>query len=521
MSAEYDFVIIGGGTNGLCAAAYLGKNGFTTMTFELADEVGGCAVTREITLPGFKHDIFATSLNLFKAGPIREDLNLDRYGFRETLPDPVTAHPFLDGRAIFIYKDIKKTTSSIEAFSKKDAKRFMEIYKLYSDSKDLLLGGLYSPPPQLSTMLALMEQSEEGLEFLRLSFMSIRDFLDENFESDEVKAWLSVWGSNHVPFAPEDSGSTLFLIVFLGILQDFGCGVPIGGMKSLTESITNFVRDHGGVIRTKSRVSKIDIREGRAEGVLLESGEHIRAKYGVVASVEPRTLFLNLVGEDHLDQSFARKVRNFKFSKVSQVMIHAALDEWLDYTPEEVRRAGIVQIGPSLESVSRAYNQCINGVPPDEPFMTMDNVTVYDSTRAPAGKHIMWNFVRAPAMLKGGSWEDVKEKFADRCLEILSEYAPNVNRIFLKRVTLSPSDLEAMNPNIVYGDPSVGKATLDQALALRPFAGWSQYRTPIKGLYMCGSYTHPGGGVSGAAAHNAVTVILDDLKQKVVEDTTT
>lgn len=512
MTAEYDFVVIGGGINGLSAAAYLGRRGFSTILLERGGELGGCAITRELTLPGFKHDVFATSLNLFKAGPLREDLELDRYGFREALPDPVTAHPFPAGEAIYMYRDHEKTLRSIERFSRRDAKSFAELYSMYRASRDVLLGGLFSPPLPLSTMASLLEESEEGLEFLRLSFLSIRDFLDERFESEEVKAWLAVWGSNHVPYSPEDAGSTLFLIVFMGILQEFGCGVPIGGIKSLIDAIARYVVDHRGEVRVNAPVKRIEVRNERAEGVVLESGERVKARYGVLATVEPKTLFLKMIGEDHLDSSFIKKVRNFKFSNVSQVMIHAALDAWLDYRPSDVSRAGIVQVGPTLESVSRSYNQCVNGHLPDEPFMTIDNVTCYDDSRAP-GKHVLWCFVRSPARLKAGRWVDVKEEFADRCLDVLTQYAPNAKSIILKRVVLAPDDQEGINPNIVNADPGVGKATLDQSMSLRPFAGWSSYRTPIKGLYMCGSYTHPGGGVSGASGYNAVRIVLEDIEK--------
>jgi phytoene dehydrogenase-like protein len=192
-------------------------------------------------------------------------------------------------------------------------------------------------------------------------------------------------------------------------------------------------------------------------------------------------------------------------------MIHAALDAWLDYKAEPTRMAGIVQIGDSLNQVSKAFNDCVIGQMPAEPFMTIDNTTNYDSTRAPKGKHTLWNFVRAPALIHGHEWtSEEKEDYADRCLERLSEYAPNAKRIVLKRVVLSPQDIERMNPNLVNGDPGVGSATMDQSLALRPFPSWAQYRTPIKKLYMCSSATHPGGGVSGLAGHNAAMVAIQD-----------
>jgi phytoene dehydrogenase-like protein len=176
----YDFIVIGGGVNGLTAASYLAKRGFSVILLERSDELGGCAITRELTIPGFKHDVMATSLNIFKAGPVKDDLELERFGFREALPDPVTAHPLPDGRALYIYRDIGKTLKSVEVFSKRDAKRLGEVLEMFRESSELLLGGMLGPPAPLSAMASLLEESEEGLEFPRLTFLSARDFLDEN-----------------------------------------------------------------------------------------------------------------------------------------------------------------------------------------------------------------------------------------------------------------------------------------------------------------------------------------------------
>ncbi|MEM3096804.1 MAG: NAD(P)/FAD-dependent oxidoreductase [Nitrososphaerota archaeon] len=513
---SFDFAVVGGGVNGLTSAAYLVRRGFSVILLERSSELGGCAITREITLPGFKHDVMATSLNILKAGPVKEDLELERYGFREALPDPVTAHTFPDGRAIYIYRNIERTLKSVEAFSKRDAKRLGEVLKMFEENSGILLGGLLAPPQPLSALASLLEESEDGLELLRLSFLSARDFMDENFESEEVKAWLSVWVSNHVPYSPEDAGTTLFLLVFLGILQFRGCGVPVGGMASLVSALADSFKAFGGVVWTGSEVTRILVRDGRAVGVQLSGGGRIEVRRGVLASAEPKSLFLNLVGEDNLDSSFIQKVRRFKFSTVSQVMIHAALNGWLSYRQEDVRRAGIVQIGPSIESVSRAYNQCLNSILPDEPFMTIDNTTLYDQSRAPPGKHTLWNFVRTPARLRGTKWEDVKEGFGDRCIDTLEVYAPGVKGLILKRVVLSPADLEFINPNIINADPGIGKASLDQSLYLRPFPGYASYRTPIRGLYMCGAYTHPGGGVSGIPGRNAALTAIADVEKGVI-----
>jgi phytoene dehydrogenase-like protein len=513
----YDFIVVGGGTNGLTAASYLAKSGYNILVLEKQKMVGGGAVTREITLPGFKHDVLATSINVLKAGPIVEDLELEKYGYKEINPEPTAGTPFKDKQGIIIYKDPEKTYRTVERYSKKDAKKLKEIYEFYLNGKETLLSGLYAPPLPFGTLMALLEESEEGLEFLRLLSMTARDYLDENFESEEVKAFLSLWACNHVPYAPEDSGSVPLILAFYGLLQEKGCGIPIGGIVNLTNAFVRCIEDHGGVVKTGAEVRQILVRDERVTGVKLKSGEEIGVKRGVLSNVEPKTLFLELVGEDRLDTSFVKKVKRFRYSGVTEVMIHAALSQWMDYSPRDMRKAGIVQIGPSMRYISEAYNQCYNGIPPTKPFMTIDNTTLYDQTRAPKGKHILWAFVRAPAHLREGKWRDVKEEFADRSIDVISEYAPNIKKIILKRAVYSADDIQRINSNLVGGDPGIGSATPDQSNALRPFTSWSRYKTPIKGLYMCSSSTYPGAGVSGAPGHNAVKVVTEDINSGALD----
>jgi phytoene dehydrogenase-like protein len=510
-----DFIIIGGGINGLTAAAYLGKEGYSTLVLEQSGEIGGGAITREITLPGFKHDVFATSINIWRASSIEQELELEKYGYKDVNPDPVASTPFKKtGKAISIYRDLNLTLKSISQFSEKDSRKFAEVYNFYLESRDILLGSLASAPVPLSSMMTALESSDSGMDFLQFSYMSARDWLEENFESEEMRAFLALWGSNHVPLAPEDAGNAILVLVFIGLLQERGAGVPVGGMATLANALRSYVESHAGRIITSEQVNQIHVKNGYAYRVSTNTGSSFEAKKGIIASVEPKRLFLELVQSSDLDRDFVRKVRCFRFSKVTQVMIHAALDSWLDYNPEEIRKSGLVQIGESLNEISRAYNDCVNGVPPETPFMTIDNTTCYDETRAPKGKHVMWNFARAPVFINGKSWNnDQKEKFADRCLDRLSEYAPNAKDIVLKRVVLSPQDIESLNSNLVYGDPGGGKSTSDQSLALRPFPGWSEYRTPIKGLYMCSPANHPGGGISGLSGHNAALAAMKDTSK--------
>jgi len=510
-----DFIVIGAGTNGLAAAAYLGNEGYSALVLERLPYIGGGAITQELTLPGFKHDVFATSINIWRASSIQQDLELEKYGYRDVNPDPVASTPFRNGKgAISIYRDLNLTLKSISQFSEKDAEKFRAIYDFYLESREILLGSLASAPVPFSTMMNALEGSDTGLDFLQFSYMSARDWLEENFESEEMRAFLALWGSNHVPLSPEDSGSAILVLIFAGLLQDRGAGVPIGGMATVAQALGKCVTAQDGTILASEAVDQILVKDGRASGVRTKRGKEFHAKLGVLASTELKSLFSELVPESALDKTFLKKVKSFRYSRVTQVMIHAALDGWLDYDPPEVRRSGLVQIGETLDEISRAYNDCTTGRPPREPFMTIDNTTGYDITRAPPGKHILWNFVRAPVFVGGKPWtEDQKERFADACIDRLSAYAPNANKIVMKRAVLTPQDIERLNPNLVWGDPNGGKGTSDQALALRPFPNWAEYRTPIVGLYMCSPANHPGGGVSGLSGHNAAMAAIEDAKQ--------
>ena len=509
---EFDAIVVGGGTNGLCAAAYLSRRSLRVLLLERMERLGGAAITEEATLPGFRHDLLATSLNLWRVGDIAEELELSRYGYREALPDPVAASPFPGGRTVTIHRDLERTVRSIERFSSHDARRFREVYEYYRTIREFVIPSLYAAPASLASSMAVLEGSPEGLEFLQFTYRSTRDWVEETFESEEVRAFFTLWSSNHLPLSPETAGSALVSLLFVGILQEKGCAVPLGGIRALPDALRRYVEAHGGTVRLRAPVATIRVREGRATGVRLADGEEFSARHGIVANVEPRHLFLDLVGSELLPPDFVAAVRKFRYSRVAQVMVHAALSGPPGFDRDELQNAGIVQLGDSLDEVSGAFSQCVRGIPPDRPFLTVDNTSGYDPSRAPPGQHTLWCFARAPVYPGGAPWTPSDlDAFADRCLARIEEHAPGLSRRIRARLLLSPQDIERINPNIVNGDPGGGAATVDQLLQLRPFPGWSRYRTPLKGLYMCGPATHPGGGISGASGHNAAHALLEDL----------
>lgn len=515
MATEYDFIVIGGGINGLTCASYLLREGYSVILVEKKNYLGGCAVSDEITLPGYKHDVLATSINIWRLGPVENELELKKYGYNDITPEIVASTPFQKGKAITIYRDEKRTSDTISQFSKKDATKYLDIYNYYKRVSEIIEEGFSSSPMKYSDMMSLLEDSDEGMEFLRTSFMSSRNWLNENFESEEAKAFFSIWGSNHASLSPEDAGSALTALTFVGLLQQKGGGIPIGGMQTLTKSLNNYITKHNGILILGDPVTEIEVSEGRATGVRLLSGKHLNAKLGVMANVGPKSLFGELVPASKLSEGFMKKVKNFRYSAVTQVMIHAAMNKPLEFKNEETGYAGLVQIGETLDEVSESFNQCIRGLVPEKPFMTLNNYTKYDKSRTPEGGHILWNFVRAPARIKGRDWTDEdKHRFAELSLDLLGQYTNNFRGSILKMKVMSPQDIEAFNPNLVNGDPVLGEPTIDQMLSLRPFGGFSRYSSEIPNLYMCSAATHPGGGVSGLPGRNAALQAIEDLKSQ-------
>jgi phytoene dehydrogenase-like protein len=513
MAADYDFIVIGGGTNGLTCASYLLREGYSVILVEKNNYLGGCAVSDEITLPGYKHDVLATSINIWRLGPVETELELKKYGYHDITPEVVASTPFRNGKAITIYRDEKRTADTISKFSKSDAKKYLDTYDYYKNASEIIEEGFSSSPMKYSEMMSLLEDSEDGMEFLRISFMSARDWLNENFESEEVKAFFSIWGSNHAPLSPEDAGSALTALTFVGLLQQKGGGIPIGGMQTLTKALATYITKHNGTFILGDPVTEIEIHDARATGVKLQSGRYLNAKLGIMSNVEPKALFNKLIPASKLSEGFMKKVKNFRYSSVTQVMIHAAMKKPLMFKPEETGNAGLVQIGETLDEVSQSFNQCVRGIIPEKPFMTLNNYTKYDKTRTPDGGHILWNFVRAPAKINGRGWnEEDKHKFAELSFDVLEQYASNVRESVLKMKVMSPQDIEAYNTNLVNGDPVLGQPSIDQMLSLRPFVGFSRYASEISNLYMCSAATHPGGGVSGLPGRNSALQAIENLK---------
>jgi phytoene dehydrogenase-like protein len=534
MAQRFDAVIVGAGHNGLVTACYLGRAGLRVCVLEKRHIVGGACVTEEV-YPGFKYSVAAYLSSLLQQKVIR-DLELEKFGYVVYPKDPAFFSPFPDGRHLIMYPNMENTCGEIRKFSPRDA----EVYPKYEEYMDRLAHFveplLLETPPDLGgrsvdDILALlrlgnrirkMPRSElEG--HIRIFGQSVKDFLDRWFESDQLKVALATDGVIGTNAGPRSPGTAYILMhhVMGGVGGVRGLwGFVKGGMGGVTQALAASAIRHGVQIRTEAPVSGVKLQNGRTTGVVLSNGEEVEGAI-VASGVDPKLTFLKLVGEQHLSPDFAAAVKAIRIDGVS-MKINLALDglpnfQCIPGTTVGPQHKATIHICPSIEYMEKAYDESKYGRPSASPMLEMTIPTTYDSTLAPAGKHVMNIFLQyAPYSLStdiGPNWHAIKESYADRVMDLIEEYAPRFKNLVLHRQVLSPLDLEEQF-GLTRGNIFHGEMTLDQLFWMRPVPGWARYRTPIQGLYLCASGTHPGGGVMGAPGHNAAREILRDLRAR-------
>ena len=526
MTKTYDVVIVGAGHNGLVASTYLARAGLRVLVVERRPVVGGACVTEE-TWPGFKVSTAAYVVSLFRPEIVR-DLELDRHGL-EVLPrDPSSFTPFPDGRSLLLGSDAASNQSEIAKFSVRDAAAFPRyeaaMERVAAFVRPLLL---QTPPDPWSGRLRdLWQLSQLAWRFSRLgrdgpTALAIltgaaRTTLDQWFESEQLKVTLATDAIIGAMASPSMPGTAYVLLHHVmgechGVRGAWG--YVRGGMGGITLALASAARSQGVEVRVNAPVARILVSDARTNGVVLEDGTEIRAPR-VVSNADAATTMLKLIDPSELPPEIAAAVKAIDYSSPS-LKINVALSSLPDFTAMPGTRPGAhhrgtIHISPTLDYIERAYDDAKYGRPSQSPILECTIPSVVDPTVAPRGCHLMSIFVQyAPTALSGRSWDEVKEPFADRCFEVLEEYAPNWRRAVIDRQVLSPLDFER-EFGLTGGNIFQGAMTLGQLFFLRPLPGFAQYRTPIRGLYMCGAATHPGGGVMGACGHNAAREILRD-----------
>jgi len=527
----FDAVVVGGGHNGLTAAAYLSRAGLSTLVLERREIVGGACVTEEIA-PGCRASTTSYIASMLRPEVIR-DLQLARHGLEMVACEPGLQTPFRDGDILPWWTDHDRAVIEIARFSRRDAETFDRVDRQLKKLAAYLQPLFLEEPPnvhargtrRLTEAWRVLKRfrratGEDVTGLVELMTSSLGEFLDHRFESEKVKMMIlagNVYGMHAPPYRPGTAFGLLFHLLSGGEEEVQGFyGHVIGGMGSIARAMARAARSHGAEIRTSSPVARIDVRNGGAVGAILEDGTEIRARV-VLSNADPKRTFLGLLDESELPEGFRSRVEGIKMdgpcAKVNFVLSEEPRVNGMPADADPNRRS-LFTLVPTLEKAQRIYDQHQWGEIPDELWVDCVVASNVDPTLAPEGKHVMTAFVQyVPYELREGTWDRRRDELLRKTVAKIAEYAPNVPNAIEAAHVLTPLDLERTygltEGNIFHGDLNIG-----QLFSMRPVPGWASYRTPIRGLYLCGAGAHPGGGVTGAPGYGAAHRVLADLKRK-------
>jgi phytoene dehydrogenase-like protein len=530
VAQRYDAVIIGGGHNGLVSAAYLARAGLRTLVLEQRHVLGGAAVTEEL-FPGFRFSVFSYVVSLLRPEIIRE-LELPRHGL-DILPLDGTFTPLRKGEGpkggdyLWRVNDHGRTIRELRRWSPTDAEAYEEYGQLMVDMARFIKPILSIVPPDLTSLdprplrplgglARAFQQLPERQQavFVQLMTMSAADFLEQWFETDPLKATMAASGIIGTYQGVRSPGTAYVLLHhYMGEIDGAfrAWGIPKGGTGGISNAIGDAARAQGAEIRLEAPVARITVRSGRATGVALETGEEIEAKV-VLSSVDSRRTFIDLLEPNSLDPAFEEEVRRFKF-RGSSGKVNLAVDRLPDFTclpGEGEQLRGAISFSPSLDEMEQAYDDAKYNRWSRRPYIDMIIPTLVDPSMAPPGKHVISCFVQyAPYKLAPelGSWDDNREAFGDAVVDRIAEFAPNIRDVILYRNVQTPLDIERTT-GLSEGNIFQGELSLEQLFFNRPVPGYARFRTPIRDLWLCGSATHPGGGIMGANGRIAALEVL-------------
>ena len=527
MSQGRDIVIIGGGHNGLVTAFYLAKAGYKPLVLERNAQVGGAAVTDEFH-PGFRCSTLAHT-----AGPILpsilRDMQLEKHGLKLITPDVCVTALSPEGRALSLYQDVAKSAQQIAAFSQKDAVKYPEFQQSLGKIGKVISEALATTPPDidhptrgdlwsmLQTGRAIRKLGKKDMfRLLRWGPMAVADLASEYFETELLRAVIAARGVFGTFLGPWSAGSALVLLIRAAADPHpaGGASFAVGGMGAVTQAMASAAQAAGVEIRTGAEVIEIRVQNGIATGVLLSTGEEIQAK-AVISNADPKRTLLKLTDPTHLSPDFVQKLQHYR-GNGTVAKVNLALSGLPKFTALKNGDAGPlkgrIHIGNEIDYLERAFDESKYGNFSRQPYLEAAIPSLTDPTLAPEGKHVMSIYMQyAPYKLKG-DWEEQRKALGQTVVQTLAQYAPNLPELILTHQIITPRDLEE-NYGLTGGQIFHGDLALDQFFTMRPLLDWARYQTPIEKLYLCGSGTHPGAGLTGGSGSNAAREILKELKK--------
>ncbi|HEX4603793.1 MAG TPA: NAD(P)/FAD-dependent oxidoreductase [Candidatus Angelobacter sp.] len=527
MAETRDVIIIGGGHNGLVTAFYLAKAGFKPLVLERRAHIGGAAITEEFS-PGFRCSTLAHS-----AGPllpeIASDMQLSRHGLKLVTPEIAVTAISPDGRALSLHHDSKFAAQEITKFSPRDAAQYAVFQESLQKIGRVIGDALKLSPPNiddpsrsdlwsmLQTGRALRKLGKKDMyRLLRWGPMAVADLVAEFFATELLRATVAARGISGTALGPWSAGSSLVLLIrAAGDAHPAGSSsFAIGGAGAITQAMAAAAKEAGAEIRTGAEVKEVRVKDGVAIGVVLASGEEISAK-AVISNADPRRTLLNLVDPTYLTPDFVMKLQNYRMpgtvAKVNLAL--SALPQFKALDGKDGALRGRIHIGPEIDYLERAFDESKYGNFSSRPYLEVTIPSLTDPSMAPGGKHVMSIYMQyAPFKLKNADWESQRSNLGDTVVKTLAEYAPNLPGLVEDGQIITPKDLEDTY-SLTGGHIFHGELALDQFFTMRPLLDWARYNTPIQNLYLCGSGTHPGAGLTGGSGANAAREILKELRR--------
>jgi phytoene dehydrogenase-like protein len=524
---QRDIVIIGGGHNGLVTAFYLAKAGFKPLVLERNAQVGGAAVTDEFH-PGFRCSTLAHSAGPLRADVVR-DMQLEKHGLKLITPEIAVTAVSPDGRALSLYQDAAKSAQAIAAFSQKDAAKYPEFAQSLAKIGKVIAEALATTPPDidhpssgdlwsmLKTGRAIRKLGKKDMfRLLRWGPMAVADLAAEYFETELLRAVIAARGVFGTFLGPWSAGSALVLLIrSAGDPHPAGSAMfAAGGMGAITQAMASAAKAAGAEIRTGAEVIEIRVQNGAANGVLLSTGEEITAK-AVISNADPKRTMLKLTDPTHLSPDFVQKLQHYR-GNGTVAKVNLALSGLPKFSAlkdsDATALKGRIHIGHEIDYLERAFDESKYGNFSKQPYLEATIPSLTDPTLAPEGKHVMSVYMQyAPYKLKG-DWEEQRKALGQTVVQTLAQYAPNLPELILTHQIITPHDLEEKY-GLTGGQIFHGDLALDQFFTMRPLLDWARYRTPIENLYLCGSGTHPGAGLTGGSGANAAREIVKELRR--------